>query len=459
MAQSELNYRAFFNSSQDRLFFLDNNYKLMAFNTATASNFRKNYGLVIEQGADFRNYIATPEQYAMLEKGVIPALKGEAVVFESPSPLPDGSLPWFRFRCVPVYGENNTIIGAGISWSDITLEKTLLKENQDAAFKYKAIIDSTEDRHILMDPKGLVLAFNTLAAKKVEESVGKPLTEGENLLEYLKEYEPLFCLIKGMESALNNKSHVCRQKDERSGNWLKLAYYPVHQANSNNIIGVSLNWVDITAEKLAEEQLQRHVKQLEEFSHITSHKLRQPLANIIGLTNLISSTETPVEEKQEMVAKLKAVADGLDLVIKEMTEAVAVKSFDEKHTSTGNKPSALGSVFIIDDDPVNNIITRRLLERNIENIAIKEFLNPTEALAELEKGTRPDLILLDINMQPMDGWDFLVDFEKLRLGVSVVMCSSSVDPVDFSRANEHPLVADFLSKPLTAEHIKKLLAV
>jgi PAS domain S-box-containing protein len=457
LALSELNYRAFFNSSQDRLVFLDNDYRLMAFNTAAASNFKKNFGLEIKEGADFRDYISTPDQYLLLQKGIVPAFQGQPVAFEASTAMPDGSMPWFRFRCVPVYGENNKIIGVGISWSDITVEKTLLKENQGAAIKYKAILDSTEDRHILMDNKGVVLAFNKSAAEKVSKSVGKPLTEGIDLLDYLKDFEEVFCLNKGMEAALNNKPHFCQRKEEETGLWLKISYYPVHASDSNEIIGVSLNWSDITAEKIAEEQVDRHVKQLEEFSHITSHKLRQPLANIIGLTNLIANNETSAEEKQEMLGKLKTVADGLDTVIKEMTEAVAVKSFGQKHTVSGNKPFASGSVYIIDDDPVNNIITRRLLERNIKNISVKEFLNPAVALSELQNGTLPDLILLDINMSPMDGWGFLREFEKLNLNVTVVMCSSSVDPADYSRAQQHPLIAEFLSKPLTAEHIKNLL--
>lgn len=457
LEQSELNYRAFFNSSQDRLIFLDTDYRLMAFNNSTHQNFKKNYGLDIKEGADFRDYISTPEQYQLLQKGVMPAMQGQSVSFEASTTLPGGLNPWFRFKCVPVYGENNKIIGVGVSWSDITVEKTLLKQNQDAAIKYKAILDSTEDRHILMDPKGVVLAFNKSAAEKVSGSVGKELTEGTNLLEYLKEFEPVFCLNNGMGAALKNNPYSCQRKEEKTGRWFKVSYYPVHNSETGSLVGVSLNWTDITTEKQAQEQVEKHVKQLEEFSHITSHKLRQPLANIIGLTNLITNPDTPADEKQQLVDKLQTVANGLDSVIKEMTEAVAVKSLGQKHTVSGNKPFVSGSVYIIDDDPINNIITRRLLERNIENVLIKEFLSPAVALTEIEKGAHPDLILLDINMEPMNGWEFLTEFEKLNTGIPVVMCSSSVDPADFSRAQEHPLIAEFLSKPLTAEHIKSLL--
>jgi CheY-like chemotaxis protein len=240
--------------------------------------------------------------------------------------------------------------------------------------------------------------------------------------------------------------------------WLRIVYLPVKN-NEGELIGSTINWVDISPQKDAEEKVKEHVKQLEEFSHITSHKLRQPLANIIGLTNLISNTETTLEEKVQLVDKLKTVADGLDSVIKEMSEAVSVISLGKKQVPEQQKPVSSNSIYIIDDDPVNNIITKRMLQRNLGNINVHEFLDPAEALHNLAKGNVPDVILLDINMSPMDGWGFLNEFEKLNMGVTVVMCSSSVDPADYTRAKEHPLVSEFLSKPLTADHIKNLLTV
>lgn len=460
LAQSELNYRAFFNSSQDRLVFIDKEYRLRSFNKATAENFKRNFNVDIKEGADFRDYISTPEQYQLLQLGIVPALEGKSFEFEAPATMPNGSSLWFKFRCVPVYGENQEIIGVGVSWSDISKEKSLVKELEEAAIKYKAIIDSTEDRHVLIDLNYKLLAFNKSALKNLGIAFGFEMKEGDNFVEYFKGHEHVFKLLEGI--AVTHKNEVftyesCVEVPGERCRWLRILYLPVKNADGE-LIGTALNWTDISAQKHAQEQIDEHVKQLEEFSHITSHKLRQPLANIIGLTNLINSAETPADEKEQLVAKLKTVADGLDAIIKEMSEAVAVLSFNKKQNREGAKPIGSNYVYIIDDDPINNMITKKLLQRSIGNVAVKEFLNPISALEELSKGNKPDLILLDINMEPMDGWGFLKEFEKLNLGVTVVMCSSSVDPVDFSRAQEHPLVAEFFSKPLTEEHIKTLLS-
>lgn len=461
LADSELRYKAIFNSSQDRHVFVDSNYVLRAFNTAAADNFRKHYAIEIAEGDDFRKYVSTPELYNLFVNALEPALKGKSFEFEAPITLPGGARPWFKFKCVPVAGADKEIIGVSFNWTDITKEKELLRELQEGTLKYRAILDSTEDRHILLDNNDTLLAFNKSAALNLKKSVGIDLTEGVNFVEYFKGHEQYFLLQQGLSNARQGKPSVFESPvtlDNGDISWLRLAYYPVEQ--DGNIVGVSLNWTDITPQKQAEEKVLSQLKQLEEFSHITSHKLRQPLANIIGLTNLIENTTTSDAERPQLMAQLKSVADGLDKVIKEMTDAVAALTFSSSHHVSDDKTAARGNhVFIIDDDPVNNLIAKKLLERTIKNIEIKEFLSPEKALEQLAKGIVPDLILLDINMEPMDGWSFLTEFEKLNLDVPVVMCSSSIDPADLSRAKQHSLVSDFLSKPLTTDHIKQLLVV
>jgi len=72
----------------------------------------------------------------------------------------------------------------------------------------------------------------------------------------------------------------------------------------------------------------------------------------------------------------------------------------------------------------------------------------------------PDVILLDINMPVMDGWEFMHEFAKIkpRTGkkIAVYMVSSSVDLNDIHRAKNISEVSDYLFKPVRINQLKEV---
>jgi CheY-like chemotaxis protein len=72
----------------------------------------------------------------------------------------------------------------------------------------------------------------------------------------------------------------------------------------------------------------------------------------------------------------------------------------------------------------------------------------------------PGLVLLDINMPVMNGWEFLQEYvprysEKLS-NTRIVILSSTIDPEDFALAKQFPVVVQFISKPLSIENLDEL---
>jgi|688.fasta_scaffold1301786_2 CheY-like chemotaxis protein len=106
-----------------------------------------------------------------------------------------------------------------------------------------------------------------------------------------------------------------------------------------------------------------------------------------------------------------------------------------------------GTVILVDDDPINNLVTKRLLQKINPTIAIVDFTNAIDALEHL-KSSRIDLILLDINMPGMNGWDFLSELENSGNKTPVIMLSSSIDPHDHCKSINYKSVRGFLRKPL-----------
>jgi CheY-like chemotaxis protein len=119
-------------------------------------------------------------------------------------------------------------------------------------------------------------------------------------------------------------------------------------------------------------------------------------------------------------------------------------------------------ILLIDDDPVNNLVNTRIIQKNT-GLDVVAYDSAHEALRHLSKSAPtdfPGLIFLDINMPGMDGWKFLDALNamplELREECRIVMLTSSIDIHDIRKAKTYPFVQDFISKPLTRDEVLKL---
>jgi CheY-like chemotaxis protein len=119
-------------------------------------------------------------------------------------------------------------------------------------------------------------------------------------------------------------------------------------------------------------------------------------------------------------------------------------------------------VLIIDDSPAFNHLTKILVERSGMDCNIKQLSNGQVALHHLDTVNRyPQLILLDINMPVMDGFDFLSEY-VCRPGsieqTKVYMLTSSPHETDRRRAETFDIVKGYFEKPLTEENLEKIMS-
>lgn len=126
----------------------------------------------------------------------------------------------------------------------------------------------------------------------------------------------------------------------------------------------------------------------------------------------------------------------------------------------------MSKVFIIDDDTIHQRIAQIMIEKHQLFDDYTSYTDAEKALTFLKEHKNkqselPDVILLDLNMPVIDGWDFLDLLEGFRSELSkairIFIVTSSVDEKDILRAQNYSAVNGFISKPLSPDIIRATL--
>jgi CheY-like chemotaxis protein len=123
-------------------------------------------------------------------------------------------------------------------------------------------------------------------------------------------------------------------------------------------------------------------------------------------------------------------------------------------------------ICIIDDDDIYIFLMKKSFAAMGINQEVISFLNGADALEELlqlkkNQEALPGIILLDINMPIMDGWEFLNEFRKIQsensTKIPIYIVSSSISNEDIEKSKTYPEIIDYLSKPLELETLVSII--
>ena len=115
----------------------------------------------------------------------------------------------------------------------------------------------------------------------------------------------------------------------------------------------------------------------------------------------------------------------------------------------------IATISLIDDDKIYQFITKRLIESTGAVDQVLQFHDGEEAFEYLKANQQndhllPDLILLDLQMPYMDGWQFLERYIELGFAknITIYIASSSISKHDQERTGYYNEVKGFLVKPI-----------
>ncbi|WP_299105914.1 response regulator [uncultured Winogradskyella sp.] len=120
---------------------------------------------------------------------------------------------------------------------------------------------------------------------------------------------------------------------------------------------------------------------------------------------------------------------------------------------------------IIDDDKIYVNLVRKIIETKklCDHLLIfkdgKEGIDYFETLLQnFEKEHLPEVILLDLNMPVMDGWEFLERFTKIKNKfnnpITLYVVSSSINSIDIEKAKSLSSVQNYLIKPVKIDELE-----
>ncbi|MDT0688289.1 PAS domain-containing protein [Salegentibacter sp. F188] len=240
-----------------------------------------------------------------------------------------GNERWVRIIGKPEF-ESGVCICINGSFQDIDKVKRGELEVLKASEEKEVILESIGDAFFALDKDWKVTYWNREAEKVLQTP--KEHILGEELIKVFDirntSFETYFKKAVEENATQNFEAYF-----EGNRAWYEVNAYPA----PNNVLSVYFK--DVTDRKEANikllelnkslkgytEELVSANKGLEQFSYIVSHNLRAPLANILGLAELMGGEEYPQELRQNFLNELLNNVERLDHVIKDLNDILQVK--------------------------------------------------------------------------------------------------------------------------------------
>lgn len=118
------------------------------------------------------------------------------------------------------------------------------------------------------------------------------------------------------------------------------------------------------------------------------------------------------------------------------------------------------SILLVDDDHIANFVNSKMILKNGICDSVASKICGREALSYLyDDNNVPSLIILDVNMPQMTGFDFLDQYYSYgfnKNNTSILMLSSSFLDQDKTTAKKYDKVVQFLTKPLNEQTLQEI---
>lgn len=197
---------------------------------------------------------------------------------------------------------------------------------------------------------------------------------------------------------------------------------------------------------------------LESIAVINSHWVRAPLTNIFALLNVAEEQGQPIKDQElkYMRAQLETLDEMLKAVAAQVNGYRASGSFRFRDFRL---PSPEANIVAVDDDPMQLTLLKFLFRKHLPDANLTCYSSPEEALERITSdATRPDLLITDLQMGDMSGFDLVEQLVQQEIHLPVFILTSSMHATDIERAMQYKNIYQFLQKPIDGQKLRQVFA-
>jgi PAS domain S-box-containing protein len=330
--KSQANLVALMDNSGVNIFSLDRSFRYVAFNGHLNETVRKIYGNDIKIGDDplAMMEMEDPAQAMEWREIFTTVIQGESLRFTKELSSFGGKL-FFSYNINPIV-EGDMITGLVCFALDTTKEKLTEANLAKSEARFRALTENNFDSILLSDENWLT----TYASPSLARTLGyqpEELEAKQNVIRFHPDDWP--ALKEVYQNALARPGvplWATARVRHKGGHFIWAEGVVTNMLENENVRGIVANYRDVTERKEAELQqaqmtrdLVQRNKDLEQFAYIVSHNLRGPVANILGISNILKHNAANGEDLSTAVDGLFTATSKLDEVIMDLNRILEVK--------------------------------------------------------------------------------------------------------------------------------------
>jgi PAS domain S-box-containing protein len=322
--KTQANLSAVVENSNVSIYSINRQFRYLSFNSLLKKNLKQAYGLDVKVGDHVFDFLSKldPSQTDEWKRIYTEAFRGNRVEFEKEFKYADYQT-FTGFAINPIV-EGDYVTGLSCFAWDITPQKLAALKVIRSEARFRALIENNYDAILLRDEKRNI----SYASPSVYRMLGFLPEEFGAAIEMAIHADDLPIVSQVYNDVLKTPDmphSMSVRVRHKNGRYIWIEGVITNMLNNESVKGVVSNFRDVTERKEAEIQREKVTldliernKNLEQYAYIVSHNLRAPVANILGISNLLDLSSIGPEDRQRALSHLFDSTRRLDEVIKDL---------------------------------------------------------------------------------------------------------------------------------------------